>query len=197
MNPPPQQHQSDGEVTFKLRLNCLARKTSSTGTLTLPSFPSAVQEIKQAIQRSFSIPACVQTLSYHSIPLTSSASSSSSSDDLLCSSCRYMRSGDTLKVDYSCEADVEKIDEILGWVREVTSALQDQEVPFAVKEALLLRGSRCSYESILAMEIFDWMDAKTYVNKIYFLECGGLEAVLALYNCVLLLRWEGMFHVHM
>lgn len=177
----------DGEITFKLQLNCQAKKSSEVKLLTLPSFPTSAGEIKEAIQAEFSIPACVQKLSYHSIPLTETGS--------LLDACRHMRSHDTFTVDYSCEADVEKIDEVVGWVREVTQSLYREDAePNSVKtlHTLIHRGVRKKYDLLLAMEIFDWMDAKAYVNKIYFMDNGGLEAVLVLYKFVLEKEWTNM-----
>lgn len=179
--------QEDGEVVFKLKLNCLARKLCEVEFLRLSTFPASVSDIKAAIQREFSIPACVQTLSYYSIPLTGNGT--------LLDVCRHMRSHDTLTVDYSCEADVKKIDEIVNWVREVTEALQREKAsPDAPKAAddLIRQGSQAKYDVVLALEIFDWMDAKAYVNKIYFVDNGGLQATLVLYKFLLDQQWADM-----
>lgn len=175
---------SSGDVTFKLQLNCLARKSSEVQLLRLTSFPASVSDIKKAIEDEFSIPACVQTLSYHSIPLTHSGS--------IMGACKHIRSGDMLTVDFSCEADVKKIDEIVDWVKEVTLVLRGVETVASEADSVILRGARNKYDVVLALEIFDWLDAKAYVNKIYFLESGGLDAVVALYKYVLDQQWEEM-----
>ena len=177
----------DAGVVFKLQLNCQAKESSELKLLRLPCFPSSPGDIKAAIQAAFLIPACVQTLSYHSIPLAENVS--------LRDACKHMRSHDTLTVDYSCEADVKKIDEVVGWVRDVTQYLVKGEgelEALRTADTLIRRGARNKYDMVLALEIFDWMDAKAYVNKIYFMDCGGLDAVLVLYKFVLEQEWVKM-----
>lgn len=183
------QHQDgNGEVTFRLQLNGLARNSSKAKLLRLPSFPTSVDEIKKAIQKEFSIPCCVQTLSYRSIPITGSGN--------LLEAFKHIRSHDTFTVDYSCEADVEKIDEVVDWVRAVTEALHSEKTMSngvsVSSDTLIRRGARSKYDLVLALEIFDWMDAKAYVNKIYFMDTGGLEAVLVLYRFLLEQQWADM-----
>jgi hypothetical protein len=179
--------QAGGAVEFKLRLNCQAKKSSQQKVLRLPGFPSSTSELKKAIQVEFSIPACVQALTYHSIPLTESMS--------LPDACRHMRNHDTITVDYTCDADVERIDEIVGWVKDVTQCLRREAVNLysaRTSDTLIHKGIMDEYDKVLAMEIFDWMDAKAYVNKIYFVDCGGLDAVLDLSRFVLKKEWVDM-----
>lgn len=178
----------DEEIIFKLQLNCTARKTSKIQTLRLRPFSPLVQDIKKAIEDEFSIPTCVQTLHYQYLRLPDKGS--------LLDVCRHVRTGDMLTVDYSCEADVKKINEIIGWIQEVSAAMEkEKNLPYNLRadtNALIHEGARKNYDIVLALEIFDWLDAKAYVNKIYFKECGGLGEVISLYETILALEWADM-----
>ena len=178
---------ADEDITFKLQLNCSARKSSKIQPLRLSPF-SPLRDIKKAIEDEFSIPACVQTLTYQYHTL--------SDEGNLLDVCRHIRTGDTLTVDYSCEADVKKIKEILEWVQKVMAAMEgEKDLPYHLQvetNAVIHEGARKNYDIVLALEIFDWLDAKAYVNKIYFKECGGLEEVIALYEIILSKKWGSM-----
>lgn len=177
-----------GGVTFRVQLNCLARNSSETQLLRLSTFPASVDEIKKAIQKEFSIPSCVQTLSYHSIPLTG--------NENLLDAFRHIRSHDMLTVDYSCEAEVKRIDEVVNWVKAVMEALhREKTAPNGTgtsSDSLVQKGARKKYDLVLALEIFDWMEAKAYINKIYFMDSGGLKAVIVLYKYLLEHKWADM-----
>ena len=109
----------DEDITFKLQLNCIARKSSKIQTLRLNPFSPAVQDIKKAIESEFSIPTCVQTLRYQSMTLPDEGS--------LLDACGYIRMGDVLTVDYSCEADVTKINTIITWIQRVNGAIKKEK----------------------------------------------------------------------
>lgn len=177
----------EGGISFKLQLNCLARKSSEIRTLEFDSFTSSVPVIKKAIEEKFSIPVCAQSLSYQGLPLTN--------DGSLLGMCTHIRSGDTLSVDYLCEAEVKLIDEIVEWVKEVTTALLRAKVAVdgvQAADAIINRGVRNKYDIVLALEVFDWLKAKAHVNKVFFKESGGLDAVLVLYETILKDKWEDM-----
>ena len=174
------------DVTFKLQLNCIARKSHDTKALRFNSFPSSIHTIKKAIEDHFSIPTCVQKISYQGITIR---------DDSFIDTFKHVRSGDTLTVDYRCEADVREIYEVVDWIKKVTRALiEEKNMPQGspIMHALILEGSRNRYHEILPTQIFDWLDAKAYVNKIHFMECGGLVAILDLYSCILEQEWKDM-----
>ena len=179
----------DEDITFKLQLNCIARKSSKIQTLRLNPFSPSVQDIKKAIENEFSIPTCVQTLRYQSMTLPDEGS--------LLDACGYVRMGDVLTVDYICEADVKQINTIIAWIRRVNRATKEEKnLPDSIglaTETIILEGSSNNYEYILAVEIFKWQDAKGHVNKIFFQESGGLEELVALYKSILIWEWGEMW----
>ena len=160
---------------FHLQLNCTTQKSTDDKTLSLSSFPSSTLELKQAIESRFSIPVCVQSVSYQLAPL-------SDSDSLLE---RRIRSGDTLSVTYLCEADCPLIREIIEWVKNVTAAIQIEHLTEggeANTDDIIKTGFFEAEYPISFHKSFRWLDPKCYANKLYFEAMGGLQAVIELYR---------------
>lgn len=176
-------------ITFELQLNCHARKSCAVETLQLYNLPSTALEIKQAIQNKFSIPICVQTLSYQDHIL--------SDEECVPDLYRHMRNGDILTVDYSSEADIQKISEIMKWIQSVNTVMLTKKSLTTSAGARVVNlavqpGRARRYDEILALKIFDWLDDKSLVNKIYFYHCGGLNSLLKLYYTVIEIEWSDM-----
>ena len=166
---------------FHLQLKCTSRKSTDNKILSLSSFPSSTLELKQAIESRFSIPVCVQSVSYQIAPL-------SDGDSLLE---RRIRSGDTLSVSYLCEADCQFIREIIDWLKNVTAALRVEHLTVedeANADNIIRTGLEAHYPLSLH-SCFRWLNAKCYVNKLYFGAMGGLQAVVELY------RYEDRIHL--
>ena len=172
-------------TTFHLQLNCTSRKSTDNKILSLNSFPSSTLELKQAIESRFSIPVCVQSVSYQLAPL-------SDKDSLLE---RRIRSGDTLSVSYHCEADCQLIREIILWIHRVVTAIQcengieDYEIH---TDSVIWSGINSNYHETLPIHIFDWLSPKAFVNKLYFETEGGLTALVKLYRELTSRDWASM-----
>ena len=183
--------QQDEDITFKLQLNCIARKSSKIQTLRLNPFSPSVQDIKKAIENEFSIPTCVQTLRYQSMTLPDEGS--------LLDACGYIRMGDVLTVDYTCEADVKRMNEVIEWIRRVNAALEKEtDLPYTMEietEAVIDEGSINDYD-FLAIEIFEWMQPRGFVNKLHFQESGGLRDLVTLYERVITWEWGEMWQMY-
>ena len=167
---------ADGDSTvFHLQLNCTSRKSTDSKILSLNSFPNSTLELKQAIESNFSIPICVQSVSYQLAPL-------SDGDSLLE---RRIRSGDTLSVSYLCEADCQLIREVIEWLKNVTAAIQIEHLTAeggANTDDIIKTGCFEAEYPTLLHKSFRWLDPKCYVNKLYFEAMGGLQAVIELYR---------------
>ena len=173
------------ETTFHLQLNCTSRKSTDSKVLSLSSFPSSTLELKQAIESRFSIPVCVQSVSYQLAPL-------SDGDSLLE---RRIRSGDTLSISYLCEADCQLIREIISWIRRVVTAIQCEngvEANQLHTDQLIWSGINSSYHVTLPIQVFDWLSPKAFVNKLYFETEGGLTALVELYSELVGRDWPSM-----
>ena len=166
----------EDSIAFHLQLNCTSRKSVDNKILSLSSFPSSTLELKQAIESRFSIPVCVQSVSFQLAPL-------SNSDGLLE---RRIRSGDTLSVSYLCEADCQLIKEIIEWICRVVTAIQCEtdgnESSEIHTDNLIWSGIDASYHGTLSIKLFDWLNPKAYVNKLYFEAEGGLTKLIELYK---------------
>ena len=172
----------DESTVFHLQLNCTARKSLDNKTLRPSSFPSSTLELKEAIEAKFSIPVCVQSLSYQLAPL-------SDSDDL---AERRIRSGDTLSVSYLCEGDCELIRLVIEWFCQVTAAIQVEHLSEgggAHTDSIIKNGVEADYSTLLN-RCFMWLDAKGYVNKLYFEKMGGLQTVIELYREMTSREWN-------
>ena len=159
---------------FHLQLKCTSRGSTDNKILSLSSFPSSTLELKQAIESRFSIPICVQSVFYQLAPL-------SDNDSLLE---RRIRSGDTLSVSYHCEADCQFIREIIEWINNITAAIQVEHLTVeggAATDDIIKTGMEVDYPATLNRR-FQWLNAKCYVNKLYFEAIGGLQAVIKLYR---------------
>lgn len=171
--------EEEESVEFHLQLNCTSRKASENKTLTLSSFPASVLELKKAIEAKFSIPACVQSVSYQLAPLTNK--------DSLKKNC--IRSGDTLSISYLCEAECRLIDEVIKWLRSSSLAVR---CGGASADELIWRGIHAGYLETLPIELFDWLSPKAYSNKLYFESVGGLTVLVNLYRYLAGRKWEKM-----
>ena len=164
-------------VEFHLQLNCTSRKTVESRRITLDEFPGSVLDLKKAVEARLSIPVCVQSVSYQLAPL--------SDGDSLAE--RRIRSGDTLSISYLCEGDCELIKEIIKWLQQVGDAVNNADD--ATSEILIWRGINAGYIDTLPIQIFDWLNPKAYVSKLYFKSEGGLTALIDLYRSLANREW--------
>lgn len=178
----------DSGITFKLQLNCHARRTTEIKPLKMSCLPLTAFAIKKAIQEQFSIPTCLQTVSYQYHVLAD--------DDHMPSLYHHMRNDDILTVDYMCEADLPAIKEILNWINSVNTVLlyQANSRPTLASTRAVhmaaLPAMTHEYHKTMALNIFGWLDARTMVNKIYFKESENINRLLEMYKAVMRLRWR-------
>ena len=169
-----------GGGVFHLELICTARSTTAMKFLVLDTFPSCAIDLKKEIQTQLSIPVCVQALSYQSAILTDDENFEA----------KHIRSGDTISVRYLCEGDCEKVNKVIDWVRQLIGAISsgdDEQL-----EQVMASGGTEDLDVSLALTLFDWLDPKSYVNKIFFEWTGGLDALLNLYRNLLQRDWKSM-----
>ena len=165
---------------FHLKLICTARSTTTTKSLVLDTFPSCTLDLKKEIQTQLSIPVCVQGLSYQSAVLADDDSFET----------KHIRSGDTISVRYLCEGDCEKVSKVIDWVRQLIGAISSEDNDRL--EQVTASGAAEDLDVSLALTLFDWLDPRSYVNKIFFEWIGGLDALLNLYRSLLQKDWRSM-----
>lgn len=165
---------------FHLKLICTARSTTTIKSLALDSLPSCTLDLKKEIQAQLSIPVCVQALSYQAAVLADNDSFET----------KHIRSGDTISVRYLCEGDCEQVGKVIDWVRQLIGAISSEDDDQL--EQVTASGASEDLDVSLALTLFDWLDPRSYVNKIFFEWIGGLDALLNLYRSLLQKDWGGM-----
>ena len=176
------EEREDNSVEFHLQLNCTSRKTRESKRFTLDEFPGSVLDLKKAVEAQLSIPVCVQSVSYQLAPLSDGDSLSE----------RRIRSGDTLSISYLCEGECKLISEIIKWLRQVYAALRSNA---SHCHSLIRRGIDAGYDVSLPIKIFEWLNPKAYVSKLYFESQGGLKVLCKLYRNLANREWSTMIQL--
>lgn len=171
-----------GGVFYNVELFCTKTAHTERGVLHFPASgeqrPTTILAIKKKVEDQFSIPVCVQKLSFETHPL---------SDDTLLEGER-IRSEDTFLIEYSAKGNCKEISSTVAWfgkVREVLIAEDPTLTLSADLEDLISQGFDDELMEILAFEyLYPWLDTEKYVNKLYFVYCGGLEVVMDIYAAI-------------
>ena len=161
-------------ATYEVELRCSRDNSTTTGSLQFEAIiPATTLDVKRAIQSAYSIPICVQRLSYQSTVLQDG--------DQLDSS---LRSGDTFHVTYMGRGECREVEEGVRWMWELIEALESTgEDSKAELDALLLRGRAESHNYNLSTHLFiPWCADVKYVNKLHFVAEKGLDALMKLYT---------------
>ena len=167
---------NDTQLEVQLELVCEETKTTKLEKLTLQPDTHTFLDVKRAIEKTFSIPVCVQSLLHQSNQVADT-------DTLL--DC-YVRDGDTLQVTYPMEGECERVIEVVEWLKKLESAL-----------ALTRQSSFTAYSELLSNEdyiditndvshylLYPWRDRTKYVNKLHFKSLGGLDIMMSIYKCL-------------
>ena len=160
---------------FEVELHCSKDNSTTTGSLQFEAIPVTALDVKRAIQSTYSIPTCVQRLSYQSTVLQDG--------DQLDSS---LRSGDTFHVTYMGRGECRDVEEGVKWMWELIEALESTgEDSKAELDVILRKGRIEGHENNLCCHLFmPWCTDVKYVNKFHFVAEKGLDAVMKLYTLV-------------
>ena len=180
------------EPSFQVELTRKDDDVTKTKRLKISSQPLTFLDIKKAIEKSFSIPACVQTLLYQSCLVKDS-------DSLLS---HYVRSGDTLQVAYPSEGNCERVIEVVKWLKRLADAIGRIKMPSVhmctfnqsddgyLDYARVLESPEfievCRDLSVNLM--YPWTDNTKYVNKVHFEHLGAVRLVMSVYFFMTLAR---------
>ena len=165
-----------------MELFCTKTAQSKHETLHFPfsgdQRPTTVLAIKKEVEDQFSIPVCVQKLSFEAHRL---------SDDTLLEG-EKIRSEDTLHIEYTSKGNCKEISSTVAWfgkVREILIA-EDPTLTLSVGlEDLIDQGFEDGLtESLIFDYLYPWLDTEKYVNRLYFVYCGGLEVVMDIYAAI-------------
>lgn len=183
-------------VSFNLELFCSQSSQTRHGALAFPedSPPMTVATLKEKIEEDFSIPVCVQSLKYEGHLL---------GDDTSLEMMK-IRSGDTFHVTYSSEGDCKEIYGTVTWfglIREGMAAetpSKTKPISVDLKDLILYGFNEELVDNLAYKHLFPWLDPQKYTNRLYFVQCGGLETMMDIYaslhqnpwkNCLLILKY--------
>lgn len=178
----------DGAISFNLELFCTLTGHTLHRSLSFPekSPPKTVAELKDKIEENFSIPVCVQKLKYEDHLLGDGTSLEM----------MKIRSEDTFHVAYSSEGNCKEIFGIVTWfgvIREsLATTIPSKTIPISAElRDLIYYGYDEELVDDLAYKyLFPWLDPKKYTNRLYFVQSGGLEAMMDVYAALHQNTWK-------
>ena len=133
--------------------------------------------IKKKIEEDYSIPVCIQTLKYEGHVLPDNASLEMMKIHL----------NDTFHIKYLSEGDCREIQRIVKWFVLIRDGLvaetPSRAKPLSAKlKGLIEFGTDESLLEDLTYKFFiPWQNARTHANHLYFVQCGGLQALMDVY----------------
>ena len=182
--------QGDETVGFSLNvvLQCTLTNSTEERPITFKTTPNNVHEIKKAIEASFDVPSCTQNLKYESVVLKDSDSISS----------LQLRSDDTLHLTYKAKADCGDIEQAANWMESAHALLCARKpsssggvhVSDNTRDFIIAGYQQGIMEDLAYKHFSPWVSPVTQVNKLYFLQLGGLDVLLRLYKLVLSMPWS-------
>ena len=166
------------QAKFCVVLHCTKSDKSETKDIYFDSPPLNTLDIKEQIQKQFSIPVCVQVLSFDGYTLKGNSNLS----DL------RIHNGDTFGVDYLAMGDCSDLEDIISWLRQLTSAIASQSSNLHDVTKI---GARQGLIKNLRSCFSPWND-QSYVNILYFVDNGGLKMIIKVYEFLLQKTWNEM-----
>ncbi len=171
---------------YNVFLRCSTTEKIEQGVVRFESTPGNILDVKKQIEKQFSIPVCVQVISYVGYTVKGNT---------LLTALR-VRDGDTFSVKYLEKGDCVEVDKILDWMKLTVEALQQDnsyknvEMSYRSKH-LLFEGINCDFVKNLAFEYFyPWLDSVICTNKLHFVYHGGVKILMDLHTALNYVTWE-------
>lgn len=171
---------------FEVMLHCTTTEQTDHKSVTFPSSPLNIHDVKIQVEKQFGIPACVQALKYESFLM----------DDKVKLKNIRVRNGDTFHISYLAKGHCAEIFEIIDWMCLVLAFLRHESpsisegidsslndlISFGIQEEMI--------EDLAFNYFFPWLDPVKYVNKLYFVHNGGVDIIMAIYEALLRQPWK-------
>ena len=180
------------EEQINVVLLCTETNATRQGTVGLrgPEGTTApgltLSALKERVEAKFSIPACVQTLTCEGYGYGDRTTLEKAG----------LRAGDSVHVSYSSEGDCKEIDEVVRWFQEIRQILGMRHpavssyLSYDLDELLRVGISEEWVEKLAFEYLFPWENSRKYANKLHFVSCGGLEAVMEIYAILHRCPWN-------
>ena len=174
--------QKDESVQYLIELICEELNITEIVPLKLPCVPSSFDDIRNAIEISFSVPAFLQTLWVDGAKIDRQSSSGTPSQ------C-YLQAGDTIKVSFPMKCECEKVKKVTKWLSECLDIIHSFKAAASEeeeKELFYKNSSRiCHDDNILCLvdDLFvPWDDKMKETNAWYFDHLGGITSLVQIHK---------------
>ena len=171
---------------FVVQLHCTKTDLTEEGEIKLESPPLTqdILAVKMQVEKQFSIPVCVQTVSYtigHSL-----------SNDIKLSDLK-IRNGDTFHVKYLAKGNCTDLMNTITWLRQLSSVMASGSSDADLIDVAEIGIQQGLLENF-GTSFFPWADptSQTYVNKLFFVDNDGINVILKVYEFLLRKNWNEM-----
>ena len=177
-----------GQCTFNLIMTSTHANERTERVFSIPGYPTTGQALKDQIQSKFSIPACVQNLSFSSLPIR----------DSTCLKSIYLQHGDTVHVNYSMNADVEYFTVLISTLQRINHVLDDV-IPELISGAPITSAMHQRLQTDCGAFTSDCVPLRYFsvfptgtpnANQLYFLSLDGLDLLVTIYKLLHQLPWH-------
>ena len=176
---------SPSEVfNFRVQLHCTKTNLTEEGEIKLESPPLTqdILAVKKQVEKQFSIPVCVQTVSY--------TTGHGLSNDIKLSDLK-VRNGDTFHVKYLAKGNCTDLINTITWLGQLSSAMASGSSDADLIDVAEI-GIQQDLLDNLGTSFHPWADptSRTYVNKLFFVDNDGINVILKVYEFLLQKSWN-------
>ncbi len=180
---------SGAEISFNIVLNCTGDDPGSReDTLTIKhNKPLTVTDLKNAIQKDFSIPACCQCLEFDSVTL----------EDEMPLHRYHIRAEDTIRASFSSEGDVAEVLDIVEvminssiFIDSIQTDLSKKQISTDLTSKIVQNIIPPKIHSLAQTYFVPCSSDRAEVNRVLFVHCGGLNFMHNLHVQLLRQPWD-------
>ena len=167
-------------VELRVELVCEELKSTEVVSLSLASFPTSFDDVKCAIEKSFSIPSFLQTLWVEGEKIDSLSVSVAPSQF-------HLRTGDTIKVSFPMKCDCKNVKEVIDGMSECLDIIHSLQSASSHNERneLFPKIYRLFHydhiQTLLDDLFFPWNERVKYTNALYFDHLGGITSLVQIH----------------
>ena len=187
------QREATPAFDIQVELVCEEQKLTEVVSLSLPSFPTTFDEVKEAIEKSFSVPSYLQTLWVHGVKIDNR------SVGMVPSQC-YLQAGDTIKVSFPMKCDCEKVKEVIKWLSECLDIIHSIQAAPSEEEVMELFSKNSgkvlhnfNIQSLIEDIFLPWSDKMKRTSAWYFHHLGGITSLVQIHKTVRSLTTDEKF----
>ena len=154
-------------------------------------YPITGRHLKRLIENQLQIPVCVQKLFFHSQPVL----------DNQCLKVLYLRDGDVITVEYTTQADIKEVVEIIQIMRNAIQfiemhkqVLQNPSHKLATKMRVEIKDAinPLPVESLHRIYFTPSNSEKAIVNRLCFVHNNGITVIVKLHRLLSTFKWKRM-----